>query len=79
MAAFSDLWVSPGDLVEFGLGGEVVAWDFRDLSIGQLVTVNSHLLRPEMMGGVVKARYGCESLVCGSSPIVLTKYLIQGL
>lgn len=77
MSAFSDVWVSPGDLIELVLGGDVEAYDFRDLNVGGLVSVNSYLLRPEKVACVVVERLGSEFLDCGKEPIRLTKYIVR--
>lgn len=77
MSGFADVWVSPGDLICVCGGGRVVASDFRDLSVGALITINSCLLRPECVAGRVVERLDNESLSCGGTAIVLTRYLVE--
>ena len=77
MAAFPDIWLAPGDLIAVCGGAQVEAWDFRDLTVGQLITINGHLLRPERIGGRVVEFLGVESMSCGNDPIVLSKYLVE--
>lgn len=77
MSNFPDVWLSPSDLIAAAGGCRVVAWDFRDLKVNQLITLNSCLLRPEKLGAKVVECMGAVDLDCGKSPIVLKKYLVE--